>query len=237
MTPLEIIQQATIELGLVVPNAISGSTDATVRQLMGLLNRECRQLAARHEWQSLTREGLFVTVATESQGALTTIIGSDRLRHIIGDTLWNRTQRRPVLGPKSSRQWQGGKALITAGPFPEFRIRGGELLMNPAPAAGESVYFEYVSDYWCETSDGTAKEMVTADDDVINLDTSLALDGLVWRWRKAKGQDYTEEFNEYERRVAVATANDVPKGVKSLDGREAELRPGIGIPEGSWAVT
>lgn len=234
-TALQIVQSACLRMGLNKPTAALGSTDAQVQQLVELLQEEGRELAGRYEWQALTKEASFTTVATETQGALETI--APRCRYIVNETIWDRTLRRPVFGPLSKQAWQQLKAQPMQGPWWQYRIRGGNIIFIPVPTAGDSCYFEYISRNWCVTADGsTEQEDFGADDDVPLLEDNLLLHGLVWRWKAARGFEYSEDYNKYERLVADAMARDGSKQVLNMSGTHWEIQPGIIVPSGSWNV-
>lgn len=220
MTLLQLIQDVADLLGIPRPGAVCGSLDPGARQLLQLANREGRELSSRYGWQALTREASFTTVASESQGTLASIIGaSQSLRYVVNDTLWDRTSGDPVLGPRAPRTWQGYKAQTFASPYSEYRIRGDELLFIPAPAAGHSVYFEYVSRCWCTDAGGTTyRQAFAADTDLVLLDEEIMRIGLEWRWLQRKGFEYAESFASYERMVADAMARDGTKPILDLGG-------------------
>lgn len=213
MTLLELIQDVADLLGIPRPSTVVGSTDAGVRQLLQLANREGRELSSRYPWQSLVNEATFTTVATESQGALSTIIGATQvLRSVVNDTLWNRTTGEPVCGPRDGRTWQAYKAQTFTSPLAEYRIRGDALLIIPTPTAGQTVAFEYVSRCWLTDTLGTTyRQAFSADTDVVLLDHEIVRVGLEWRWLQRKGFEYAESFASYERMVADAMARDGTK--------------------------
>lgn len=222
MSFLEIIQAAARLLGISVPSSAVGSSDTDTLQLLELLNQEGRDLSARYGWEVLMREVTFTTVATESQGTLASIISTNDsghdIRYIVNDTIWNRTQRWAVLGPRAPRVWQAYKALSFSGPFSQYRIRGGSLLFNPAPSAGDTCVFEYLDKRWLTNSGGTTYyREVNADTDVPLLSDEIMLAGLRWRWRAAKKLDYSEEFNTYERMVLDAEVRDGTKKTLNLE--------------------
>jgi hypothetical protein len=238
MNALEIVREACGIVGIPRPNTATGSSDAGVRQLLGLLNDEGRQLSARYGWEVLIREVKHITLAQEDQGAIATIIGAaNAYRYILNDTMWNRSRREPVCGPRSSIDWQILKTLDLSGPFTEYRIRAGRLLFTPAPSAGELIYFEYVTRNWCTSSDGEAqRRAVSNDEDVMLLDDEIMLKGVEWRWRRAKGLAYAEDFNAYERMVADAMARDATKRRLSLEGRRSSRERTIAVSPGSWPL-
>lgn len=236
---MEIVREVCGIVGILRPSTVVGSGDTGVRQLVGLLNAEGRQLSARYGWEALTREATFATVAAEDQGAIATLIGvPNAYRYIVNETLFNRSRKEPICGPHSSMDWQLLKTLDLSGPFTEYRIRGGRLLFTPAPAAGESVYFEYVTRNWCTSEAGDVqRSAIAADTDVVLLSDEIAIAGLEWRWRKAKGLSYAEEFRAYESLVADATARDGTKRRANLAGTSAAPERRIAVSPGSWPLT
>jgi len=234
MTLLTIIQDACDEIGISKPTTVIGNTSAKVVQLLALANREGKSLAARNKngWVELIEEGSFTTVATESQGAVETI--APGYNWIINDTIWNRTQQRPVFGPNTPVEWQALLASQFAGPYSEYRLRGKNLLFYPTPTAGESCYFEYVSKNFCESSGGTGQTAWADDTDVGRLSEDLMTLGLIWRWKKSKELDYAEEFNEYERQVmdemsTNATATTIDSSLTGYSNWPQIIVPDSGI--------
>jgi hypothetical protein len=185
-----------------------------------------------YDWQALQAEASFVTTATESQGAITTI--APGFKYIIDGTIWDRTKRLPVYGSLDPQTWQNFKSWGVTSPFPKYRVRGGLLLLMPIPAVGDSYYFEYQTQYWATSANGSVlKNAFSADDDVSLLDEKLITAGLIWRWKQAKGFEYAEDFRKYQIRATTAIARDV--GRPTIDmGRKTDARTGIVIPIGSW---
>jgi|SRR5688572_1381092 len=238
-TCLQIVREFCGNRGLLKPNTAVSATDIQVIQVLSLLNEEGSKLARRHPWQLLTDEATFTTVATASQGTITAIIGANKnFRKIIDETIWNRTTRAIVLGPLPPAERQGRLAITTAGPYSEYYIRANTLYFDPVPAAGDSCYFEYLSHNWAISSDGlTRKSSFTADEDLPLFDDELLGAGLKWRWAKAKGLDYNEDFVEYERMVADAITGDATARRIKLDNMVRGLRTGVFVPSGSWNVS
>lgn len=236
MTFLECIQRFCRAAGVPVPSAAYASTSASVLQIVELANHEGRSLSRRGDWQELTFEATFTTVAAESQGTLATIIGATQtLRKIVNETIWNRSTQQPVFGPLSRKKWQAQKALALTGPFPEYRIRENTLRMYPVPTAGETCYFEYVSACWIQaTAGGAFRVNAGADTDVILLNEELFMAGLEWRWLRKKGLSYAEEFASYERLVKYELNQNGTKETLRMDGGGNTMRPGVVVPIGSW---
>ena len=235
MSCLSIVQSVAQKLGLTTPNAVATSNDTQVLQLLALLNEEGQELAARYNWQALTLEASFTTVATETQGAIATI--APNLKFIINDTIWDRKTRRPIFGPLSPQYWQEQKSMFITGPWYQFRIVGGNLKFIPVPAAGDNCYFEYITSGWATDAGLTAKKSAfTADTDVSLLDEQILALGLTWRWKAMKGLDYSENFNSYERRVLDLIARDGSKPILNMGDYQYDIYPGVLVPSGSWGT-
>jgi len=234
-TCLSIIQSVCRRMSLNVPTSAVGSSDTQVANLVELCNEEGQELAARTQWQVLQTEATYTTLAAEDQGSILTI--APGLNSIINDTIWNRTLRRPVFGPKTPQGWQQNKAFAINGPWSNFRIKGNRLLMYPTPTAGQSCVFEYMSQNWLQNTGGdTSYEAWNADTDVPLLDWHILVLGTIWRWKKLKGFEYAEDFNSYERRVMDTIARDGSNDWLNMSGTKYDIFPGIVVPSGSWNV-
>lgn len=236
MTVLTIAQQFARRTGLPQPSTVLGSSDAQVLQIAALIEEEGNDLASRGAWEGITFEALHTTLALEDQGTIESI--APGYKYVKNQTIWDRTDSLPVIGPVDGPEWQAMKGLTNTGPRYMYRIRGGKLLSNPAPAAGNTWAFEYVSKYWILGADGTTyKQYFTLDTDTLLLPEELILMGLRWRWLREKGLDYAELFRTYEMQVKDALGRDGGKAVLNMNsGGWNGPRPGIFVSPGSWNV-
>lgn len=233
MTILSMAQAAARRLNLSSPSAVIGNTNKEIIQLLNLANEEGIDLAQRHRWQRLLNESTFSSVATESQGAITTLAGAS-FGWICNDTVWNRTRNRRMF-PVDDVQWQNMKSSSITGPDEYFRIRGNLFIVLPTMTASQTVAFEWVSKNWCQSSGGTGQSVWTADTDTGILDENLMTQGIIWRFKKYKGLDYAEDFNQYEAMVANAMARDGAKKRLSTGGTiTTRFLDRRSISEGSW---
>lgn len=237
MSLLTVVTSFCERVGLPVPTTVMGSTDTQVNQIRALLEKEGNDLSGRGAWQGITFEATHTTLALEDQGAMTTI-ATNNFRYIKNNTIWDRTDRLPVIGPLDGPEWQALKAMLLNGPRYRFRIRGNHMLVNPTPAAGHTWAFEYVSWNWITDSTGvTYRQAFSADTDLLLLPDVIALQGLEWRWRKQKGFDYAEDFRTYEVMVKDALGRDGGKPQIRMDGGGMNgPKPGIWVPTGSWSL-
>jgi hypothetical protein len=86
-------------------------------------------------------------------------------------------------------------------------------------ATGDVIAYEYISNYPFANSGGTPKITPTADSDVFLLPEELIVLGAVWRYRSAKGYDYSQEVDAYEGEFMRAVADDADKSPLQLSRR------------------
>lgn len=234
MSLLQIIQDASGEIGLPSPGSVIGNTDTGVVQLLALCHREGKKMAHDYGFEVMNKEATFTATGAEDEGNIKTLT-SISFSWIKNDTMWNRTLNRPIFGPLSSKNWQLLKSAAVTGPYPEYRLRGNKLIFIPTAASGDEIFFEWQSKNWIENEAGTATASRWADDtDVSLINEDLITMGVVWRYKKTKGFDYSEEFADYVRFRADVIGRDGSKVKMKLDSEFAR-RPGIYIPDGSFS--
>ncbi len=243
MTLLQVVQEFCGRTGLDVPVMVANSSDTGIIQLKGLANEVLTDLTSRGEsWPALQKEALFTTVAAELQGTIVSIAPYG-FKYPIPETLYDRTNRRPLYGPRGAAAWQQRQAMLYTGPFYSFRFWKGNVYMQPAPEAGAQIAFEYASDMAIQgptsTSDTTLiyKKRFTFDSDVFLLDEDLLLLGLRWKWKKEKGLSFVTEKQDYEALLAQSMGMDSTQGALDMGGGSgSDISPGIFVPLGNWPV-
>lgn len=209
MTLLSIAQTVAIEAGVSSPSAVVGSTDATAAQLLKLINRSGK-LLARRPWEYLQKEYTFSLVASQAAYNFPTDLG-----YFQDYTIWDRTQFWALRGSLTATQWQTYKSgLQTTTPRQRFRLRQGQIYIDPTPSSTDSMVIEYVSKYWVAVTGAPTVPVQNAfalDTDVSVIDEdAIAMDTL-WRFLNRKGLAYAEEKDQAEKYIAELFGNDVPR--------------------------
>lgn len=235
MSLLSIIQDHCKLHSLNVPSAIIGSLDTSVIQFQAIVQEVLSELVTESDFNVTTQEAVFVTIASEDQGAIQTL-APNGYQFMIFETFYDRTQRRPLFGPMSETEWQELKALPTAGICYKYRIRQDHILLDPAPAAPFSTMaFEYMSSWYVKSSAGVLKAAVTSDDDVFIFPENIIRKGLLFRWKQIKGLPYQADETQYYNLLNNYIAKDkVKRRINVADGEPVDLKPGIFVPTNSW---
>jgi hypothetical protein len=226
MSALTVVQNVCGKLGITAPNAVFSSTDPQIIQIRTIMNDEGRDLSRAHTWTALLKQQTFTSVA---QAVQTGAVPTD-FNWYMNDTMWNRGTQVKVGGPVSPEDWQAFQAIaLLAIPNAVFRFRGGDILIYPTPAAGQTIAYEYGSTYWVQGS----KTEYTADADVAVLDETIIALGTRWRFLKSKGMDYAEDFRSYEIAKQQAVSRDGGRQKVYLGGYPRNPW-NFNIPQSNW---
>lgn len=237
MSVLSIIQDFARRHALAVPTGVIGSADTTVVQLYQILSDVLDELVEESKFNVITREALFTVTATENQGSMQSL-ATEGYSWAYFETFFDRTLKRPLYGPLNETEWQEIKALPNPGPFYKFRIRGDDLLINPAPTAPLSqIAFEYASSWAVTDAGGTAKATITADTDLMIFPEKIIKRGLAYQWKQLKGLPYQEDKDQYYELLNGYIATDkVKRRINLAHPNPVDIRPGVFVPSGNWPV-
>jgi len=237
MNLLEIIQRFTTRSGLGKPPVAILSNDASITQMVALVEEIIEDLSiTRAKWTEQTRELVHTTIANENQGNLRVLCPG--FQSIIVNTMYNRSKDLPIVGPFDEAEWQSAKSTEYMSAYSKFRIWQGNLFLYPTPAPNEVISFEYKTNYLIQDADDLSyKEYFTKDTDQFLLQSSLAIQGLRYLWKREKGQPYAEEFAIYERLVLAMEATDRVARDISMSGSSDSYKPGILVPDSNWQIS
>lgn len=227
MTLLTICSDAAEETGFPAPSTIIGNSDATAKQLLRLAKKESEICSQATEWQILTKEYTFTLATADQDYALP----SD-FRWIVPSTTWNRDNKRIVINPVTSQEWQFLKGWTTiSGLNLRSRIRNNQMEFEQTIAAadnGKTIAYEYLSKFPVDiAAGGTTKQFFTIDTDVSLLDEELITQGVKWRFKKEKGLDWEEDFAEYDLLKKKQMARD--GGARTINMGRGEFGGELGV--------
>ena len=222
-TLLAIVRRACALCSVPPPSAVMGATGGVGATMAALAQVEGEELASRHDWRQLRGEMVFTATGQSCQlGRL-----PDDYDRMVSRTLWNRTRNQMIAGPVDGETWaQLSTALGAPIAQPVYRIMSQDFNVLPAPAAGETLAFEYQSNAFVEAVNGTLQSEWLDDTDSSRLPTNLMVFGLVWRWKAAKGLDYAEDMSTYERAIETATIDDYGT-IATAYAFDSETRPPV----------
>lgn len=234
MTLLSICQDTADVIGLTRPVAIVAGTDQLSRQMLGFAKETLEELSIM-EWPILQVAYSFPTVVGQAQYAMPSDFGRE-----IGDSVYGQARYSQLRGSLTPGDWARQRNVLPQLGFYRFRIFGNPLKLNltPTPQVIETIVLEYQTTNRV-VNGVTSKSTYTDDQDVSVVPEDIMKKGLKWRLRRAKGLDYSEEFDDYEmtrtQRLAQAMQlGSMPvayRGVTDITGISAGY-----VPENGFGV-
>lgn len=194
MTLLSICRDTADVIGLTRPTAIITGTDQLARQMLGFARETLEELSLM-DWPSLQTPYTFNTVVDQAAYDLPEDFGRE-----VGDTVYGQARYSQLRGSLTPGDWARQRNVIPGLGFYRFRIFGNPLKLNltPTPQVVEAIVFEYQTLNVVTQSDNTMQQTFFDDQDTSVVSEVLMKKGLKWRVRRAKGLDYSEEFDDYE---------------------------------------
>lgn len=131
------------------------------------------------------------------------------IQMFITATQWDRNFRWQMLGPISAQEWQTiVSGICPVGPRIRFRVMADstgvdKFWIQPPPGVAQTdvIAYEYISKNICNSSLGVGQTVWTADSDVYLWPEDTLVLGLIWRFKRAKGLDYGEEWDIWMKAV------------------------------------
>ena len=234
-TALDVLKQVAGELGLPVPASIV-SDDTQIVQLVSLLNSAGNELNLYYPWEQFVKFHSFAT----SNGVDTYPVPVD-LSYYVDQTQWDRTNRWPLMGPKSPQEWNWLKhGLIASAPRTRYRIYDRNIMLLPIPGATvANLSIEYIKCNWViKTPGNTEAAMVALDGDTIDYHPWLLVKFLKLKFYELKGFDTTAAKADFMRMFLTLTGKDKGAPVLSLVQTPTSVLIGPwSVPDGSWPAS
>ena len=206
MTILDIAKTCAGRLQLVKPTAFVSSTNNNDIFLMEMIYQAIQEIRDSFPWPELQKEYPFLTISGMDAYRM-----PQDLNQILVETMWNRDQKWPLLGPLDPSEWQNYKSgYIAAIPQTQYRVKGwntSQFYMNPTPSDTQLCIFEYISKTAFRPKSWAANTAYT-------LNTYVSSDGLILKCTTAGTSD-TKQPPEFGRDGTVFWKS-VPAWVNSI---------------------
>jgi hypothetical protein len=242
-TLLAIVQDVCGQLGLPVPQQVSGNvTNDTATQMGALLTYCGRRLIKPtngNRWNVLSRTWALPTVPGQTLYDLPLDWDS-----FIDATAWNDSSRLPLLGPATDAQWACLKGSGT-GPTTfsvVYRTRGGKFELYFSPSTSQTLRIDYTSRAWVQGTDPTLgtilKDEMTDDADLCLFDADLMTAYLKLRFLIEKGMDTTVALSDFQAALDQATLvdQDAPMLTTTTRGGFPMVNTVYNLPETGYGV-
>jgi len=213
-TILEICQEAADMAATQRPTDLFADDSMNDQIWLSVAKTELDSLMRYGDWQELTKGIAIYTSEGQSVYPLASI--APDFYSLLQNTIYVRDRQEKVIGAITPEQWAAEKCF-KVGDDVKFKIQKDRIVFLNKPEAWR-IFLTYRSaNIVLDNKTMEEKTVLTKNNDVPIFDEHIVKLGVLWRWLKRSGLDYTEEFNEYQRElkkrfgVGLATQN-IPLG-------------------------
>lgn len=195
-TILEICQEVADLAAVKRPDDLFNNSSQQNSIFLSVAKSALDSLLRYGNWQELTKEGYLQTVAGKKQYIIKDYIPD--FYCLLNNTVYIKDTKERVIGSVTPQQWMENKYLCSTGGV-KFKIQNNRFVFMDEPSARVKIVFQYRSDniVW-DFNSFEEKNLLTANTDVPVFDEYLVKLGILWRWLKRSGLDYSEEYAEYQ---------------------------------------
>ena len=197
MSLLSICQNVLDITGWDYLSTIASNTDKTARQIKALANQELENLSRRFDWRHLVVEYEFTTVVDQAEYNL-----PDDYDKLIQDSVYNKEEYYKLRSSMTEHHWNAWRhGLLGSISHQRYRIVLNGVspifLLSPTPSDTEDLVLFYKTSEHARAEDTTPKTRYELDTDVSRIPEDVVQQGLLWRFKRAKGLDFSAELSEY----------------------------------------
>lgn len=190
MKIIDIVNAVCDEVKLDQFDSVYGANDENAKTMLTLAWEGGSEIARRVDWRDLVTTYPLVSAPAAYPQDFERVIQGGAVMTAAGDFV------RPVT---SRGQWRFLKANPSAQPF-YFLSETGIDFAPVTAAIGASML--YLSKAWVLADGGSREQVFQGDDDQTIFPSELLLKNLIWRWRRHKGLDYSDQLAEFEADLA-----------------------------------
>lgn len=219
MSLLSLCKNVLAETGWPALSYIAGNNDLTAQQIYTIANTELQSLSELFSWPQLEVEYAFPTIAGQA-----VYLWPTDFRVLAPQSVFNQNEYYELRGSTGQQFWELLKygKLASLGRV-RFRntyplgVPGIEL--TPVPTGVSNLVAVYYSNAYCRTPAGANRLIYNADTDIAKVPERYIELGVKWRFRRAKGLDFSAELAEYNSTVQTQFAKYISASEIPIGGR------------------
>lgn len=178
------------------PTVVFSSTDPTVKDFLAISQEAGDAEKDYDAWRKLK-----VMTGTFTGDGTTTVfdLPSDFDYMMQGYPIWLTDWLKSPAKRVTDEQMMAAKVADVWTNTPVWRMYGDAIEFYPALDSGKEVNFEYRTQNWITSDDGSvARSEWAADSDLSLIPDRVITLSIIWRWKYSKGFTYDEDFRNWQ---------------------------------------
>lgn len=206
---LEICQEVADLAATKRPQDLFNSSSQQDTIFLSIAKSVLDSLLRYGDWQELTKEGVLRTSGKKEKYLMDEFCPD--FFCILNNTIYVKDNNEKLIGAITPQDWMKEKYFNESTSDTKFIIQNGMIKFLTPPKDGIKIVFQYRSNTVCfDAKNGMAeKSAIDKNTDIPVFDEYLVKTGILWRWLKRNGMDYSEEYNEYEKEVKKKFASSL----------------------------
>lgn len=225
MNILEICQEVADISSTLRPTDLFDPNSQHNSIFLSIVKAELNSLMRYGDWQDLTKEGTLLTVKNKTVYPIDNIVPD--FYSILNNTIYIKDEMEAVIGAITPEDWMREKYFSCPSVDIKFKIQGNAFKFLELPDGGKRIVFQYRSNAVCyDATTFEEKPSATKNTDIPIFDKYVVQLGILWRWLKRNGMDYSEEYNEYQNELKKKFGTGLATKDIDLSAGEIDLADG-----------
>lgn len=197
-TILEICKEVADLAAVQRPDDLFSTENQNDQIWLSVAKSELDSLMRYGNWQELTKEAILLTNSSQTIYPLDMI--APDFYCLLQNTVYIKDQAERVIGAITPEQWARDKCFKVNDDV-SFIIQNNRIKFLNNPSCWKILLMYRSSNIVWDFNTFEEKTVLEKNTDVPIFDEYLVKLGILWRWLKRSGLDYTEEYNEYQREL------------------------------------
>lgn len=210
MTILSVVRDVCAVVGVQIPQSVfSGITgNRTMQEMLSLANEMAQRIAYdSRDWTILRKTQTMVGDDVKTAFDLP----ANYKRMLLTSEVWRSTSTEaPMRFVPDTNEWLHRRARNITDAWGEWTIMGGQILIHPVLATGQTAYFAYLDKNCVNLAAGGVADAFQADGDSFKIDERCLKLGMIWQWKAQKGSAYAEDLSTYGDALTSVMGRDSP---------------------------
>ena len=227
---LEICQEVADLAATKRPQDLFNSTSQQDSIFLSTAKSALDSLLRYGDWQELTKEGVLRTSGNKERYLMEEFCPD--FFSILNNTIYIKDGNEKLIGAITPQDWMREKYFNETVSATKFIIQNGMIKFLTPPKDGIKIVFQYRSNTVClDVQNGMMeKSSISKNTDVPIFDEYLVKLGILWRWLKRNGMDYSEEYREYEQEIKKKFASSLAtKDISLSNSNDDVTSAGVSI--------